>query len=374
MITIDPQVYKLKQSRITKLVQGKLSVKQLVLCIRYNDWLTLVDNTVYTMSQRQYYSYRAPKLQQKKLVTLNQVIFAIKSNSLSQTDTYSLRAIHNKLNGCTTCQFKKYAKQATQIISKYPDLCAKFHLYNNKPVLFKYPQVSEPIVQKLSSIYPIEFVKLNYSRKPCFDCVGKHIGTAYIKAIQVLQGYSQHSVLGLADLQQAYQQCPQQCFRLKKLLLLCISQSIKDNQLFVPIQLLARQLDIAKQSVQSDNVAFVQNTVSQDLKLQLVTDDIQTIKSMDIIQLFKIRSLIIDMHSMLEVKPDKLLWSGYMARLAQLFITYSQDISAMIRNRRLIFKQLPQAVLNSQYDCSDILAIIDQCHPEMEHHQTTTIQ
>lgn len=374
MLSVDTQVYKLKQSRIQKFKQGKLSVKELALCIRYDDWLTIHNNTIYTMSQRQYYSYRAPKLHQKKLITLNQLSTAVSSQILSETDLDALRSIYNKLHGCSTCQFKKYARQATDIVIKYAELSAMFHLSQSKPVLFKYPQTIQPINQKLSSIYPIKFQKLQYSRKPCFDCVAKHIGTAYIKAIQVMQGYSQHAVLGLADLQQAYQQCPDQCVNLKRLLLTCISQSIKNNQLFVPFQLLSRQLDLARQSVQLDDIAHEANSIDQDLKLQLSTYDVQVIKSMDDIQLSKIEVLVKDLLNMLCAKPDKLLWSGYLSRLSQLFMPYSRSISAMLRNRRLFFKQLPQAALNSQYDCSDILAVINQCRPEKVDHQTTTEQ
>ena len=332
------------------------------MCIRYDDWLTIIDNTIYTMSQRQYYSYRAPKLQAKRLVTLNQLVIAAKYQHLEDQDRIWLQSIYNKLSGCSTCQFKRYANRATDIVLKYPQLVQIFHLKQSKPVLFKYPTVSQPIVQKVSSKVSIKFVKLSYDRKPCFDCVGKHIGTAYIKAIQCIQGYKEHAILGLADLQEAYQQCPAQCQRLKSLLLTCISKSIKDNQLFVPIQLLTRELDIAKSNVQLDDVAHDQNQTSQDLKLQLTQQDKAVLCQLDQLQTIQIKQLIQDMRVMLQTNPDSILWSGYMSRLAQLFMIHSKNISAMLRNRRLLFKELPQAALNSDYDCSDILQIINQCH------------
>lgn len=332
------------------------------MCIRYDDWLTIIDNTIYTMSQRQYYSYRAPKLQAKRLVTLNQLVIAAKYQNLTDQDRAWLESIYNKLSGCSTCQFKRYANRATDIVMRYPDLVQAFHLKQTKPMLFKYPPISQSIIQKVSSKVPIRFAKLNYDRKPCFDCVGKHIGTAYIKAIQCIQGYTQHAVLGLADLQEAYQECPVQCQRLKSLLLTCISKSIKDNQLFVPIQLLARQLDIAKSNIQYDDIAHDQNQASQDLKLELTQQDKSVISQLGQFQAFQIRQLIKDMRVMLQTNPDSMLWSGYMSRLAQLFMVYSKDISSMLRNRRLLFKELPQAALNSDYDCSDILQIINQYH------------
>ena len=356
MISVDPQVYKLKDSRVTKLKQNRITIDQFLLCIRFFDWFMVLNNTIYAMSQSQYYSYYAPKLQQPRLISLSQLNDALDQQITAQ-DKHQLANIKNKLIGCSTCTFKKYADKATAIVKKYPELVSKYRLQIYKPILFKYPEVTQPIIQKISKIYPINYSLIKYTRKPCFDCVGKHLGSAYIKAIQVIQGYTQHNVLSLADLQQAYQECPAQCTQLRNLIRLCISKSIRDGIIFIPLQLLARQLQKAKQTVVSDSIAFEQNKPAQQLIIQLDAADKDILRNIQFSVkqhlAYEIDQLITTIQS--SSQNIKLLWSGYMARIAQLLMPYSTRLSQIVRNRRLLFKQMPQATIGTQFNCSDIL-------------------
>lgn len=360
MLEIDQSVFNIKDHRVQLLQTGKLTATAFAFTIRPYDWFTIINNTVYALSQTQYYAL----IPMQPAVQLSKDLFQEYLNKeldISQEDKQLIQNIKQKKKNCSTCRYKAYKKKLTAILYKYQKykkqlgITVQAHL---APFQL-YPQTTQVIPDVVSTVHPHLFQSISYQRTPCFDCVEKHVGIAYVKGTQVATGYPEHFMLCLANLQEAYQECPPECVQLKHTILFCISKSKKDNKPFVPVKVLAGLIDIFRANSHSD-IALLQNKPTEDVSLQLSQKNKEQLNSIPIttkIEIAKVLQGLFKITAQQNIdqnRQQKDIWAGKMVQLADQLLPFSEQVANIIRNRRLLFKAAPSLSIGTPYSCQDI--------------------
>ena len=356
MLKIDPAVFQLKDPRVQALESGRLTVNAFSFTIQPYDCMAIVGDTIYALSQFQYYALLP--LQPSKQFTKQQfqALLTQPLAQLSQADMKVVQHIRATKDNCSTCKYKAFKNKLRSVLLKYEVYRQRFgglqaHVKQWKP----YPVVKNSV--------PHLFEPITYDRVPCFDCVQKHIGMAYVKGTEVQTGYPQHLVLCLANLQQAYQQCPVECEQLRQTILFCIGKTKQQNKPFVPINILCGLLDIFRRNSKSDT-ALTQNAPAPDMQLQLSAPMKDALNNIPIQQKVTIAAEInqilklISKQNIDTSRQFKVQWAGRMVNLADTLLPFSSAISNMVRNRRLIFKAAPSLSKGTEYSCQDILSCL----------------
>lgn len=355
MLRIDPQVYKLKDKRISDVSNSRMSIQSLIFTISPGDYLIFINNTVYALTQEQYYAagaIRMPDMIQKKSF---QYLLSNIPQELLQQDKTKLNKIKSQKVGCSTCKYNTYKFKVLNILKNYNELYAKYVTKPDIQQVKQYPQTTSPLISKVSTIFPKFFQIPSYERKSCLDCVTKHICMAWIKGNQSLQGYPQHLALCLANLQEAYQQTPKDCFQLRQLLMFCIAKTKKEQKAFVPWKNLLYIIDLSRQST-NDRDANDQNQTDSSFDLQLneqVTEQLYNIPVTQKALIIKELDKLIHTEYNKEGKQAFVQYTGLLGSIADLILPYSTSASNILRNRRIMFRAAPQLVRDTQYDCKD---------------------
>lgn len=359
-IKIDPEVFKILEPRIEALKTGRLSLQQFVYTIRTGDYLVFVKDTVYALTQMQ---FNAAKVLTPPATLSMQNFKKLLQNipqQLSSQDKARFEQIRDATATCSACKYKHYKQVVQDIIQTYAQL-KQIYLQSQESLveLIRYPRVKAPIEPKIRSVLPKFFVsRVPSNRKPCLDCVQKHIGCAYIKGCEVQQGYPQHFVLAMANLQQAYQQAPRNAEALRDTLLFCIAKSKAQKTIFIPIGLLLQLVQMQRYTQAPQSISLKSNAPDQHFQLELTEQHFNTLENIPLINKLPIISdlnKLIALQYSEEAANRSAQWQGYMSSIADMLLPFSKHVANTIRNRRLLFKAAPQLVQNTQYDCKDIL-------------------
>lgn len=356
---LDSECFKLQDSRIKAVQSGRMSVQALALSIQPRDWLFQYKNSIYTLTEDQYYAMQ--QLQQS--VHLSKEVFQRLLQDLplnvSQQDNKKLLQIKQKKVNCSTCKYNSYKTKVKNIISSYPFIVESYGIKQKVNAIRPYPFQTAEVKSKISLIAPKFFTATQYDRTPCLDCVTKHIGMAYIKGCQSQKGYPQHLILSIANLQEAYEECPKDAQFLRQNLMFCISKSIRQHKAFVPFSNLINLVQIARHTTVNAE-ANIANQQDTQYALILNQTDKQTLRQLDLISKMRciqeVQKAIDIVYS--DVSQLSIKFQGQMGVLQDTILPYSKNISNILRNRRLIFKYAPQMMRNTQYDCKDILTAL----------------
>lgn len=362
-IKIDQEVFKLKDDRVNALLRGKITITGFIHTLRQGDFLILIKDTVYALTQAQFYAAQQTKKLKPLSFSVFKDILAQDISIFKPEDKKFVQEIKTAKNSCSSCHYNKNKNKLYNIVINYPQLIKKYNLDSTlSPIQnIKYPEISQAIEPKVSKLFKNFFFITQYSRVPCFDCVQKHLGMAYIKGCESLMGYPQHYTLSIANMQEAYQQCPFQCQELRQTILFCIAKSKMENKIFLPIEALLRLLDMHRMN--SDNPeATRQNKIDTGFPLQI---DIKIKNELSVIPMSYKRQLIDILQKLIEIQYTqnldrslKVTWQGYMSTLSDLLLPFSSTCSNVLRNRRLMFRYTIDLVRNSDYDNSDILKVL----------------
>lgn len=363
MLKIDPSVFQLLDPRVQALQSGRLTVNALAYTIQPYDCMAIVGDTIYALSELQYYALLP--IQPAKEFTKQQFQGLLQQplSQLSADDMKIVQYIRASKDGCPVCKYNSFKNKLRSILLKYQVYKKRFDykldasVHQQKP----YPGTRKHIPAKLMQAHPHLFEPIAYDRVPCFDCVQKHIGMAYVKGTEVQTGYPQHLVLCLANLQQAYEQCPLECEQLRETILFCIGKTKKQSKPFVPVNILCGLIDIFRRNSRSE-IALTENAPAPDMQLQLSATMSEVIHNIPITQKVPIAAAInqilklISKQNIDSSKQLRVQWAGRMVSLADMFLPFSADLSNMLRNRRLIFKAAPSLSKGTEYSGQDILA------------------
>ena len=357
---LDNQVFKLKDPRISVVMRGSMTVQTLANLILPGDCIILYKDTIYALTQDQYYA--AQQLIPERVLSQPQFQTLLKEDLsfLSSDDLKTVQKIKKYKSNCSRCQYNTFKNQLLTILKRYPDKAKEYKLIQNIPEIKPYPETTGTIISKVSKLFPRFFSEMKYERKPCLDCVQKHVGQAYQKGCQVSQGYPEHFNLAVANLQQAYEQSPEDCQSLRELLMFCIGKSIKEHKPFIPLGSLQYLIQLSRAQTQQIT-ANDTNKADDDFALELNQDVCNQLKEIPISvkpELLKQLARIIDIEYSEEDKQTSIEYQGCLANLANDLLPFSKTASNILRNRRIMFKVSPQLTRDTQYDCKDFIKAI----------------
>ena len=355
MLKVDEQVFKLKDPRINALSHGRLTVQALAYTIKPGDWIILYKDTIYALSQDEYYAAQQMQAQNQLTKEVFQTVLKQDLNKFDAQDKAAVQRIKKSKSNCSACQYNAYKTQLLRIMQKYPWMLSKYKLVKTKKEILKYPETTEQILPKVYKLFDRFFQKTNYQRKPCLDCVQKHVGMAYIKGCQSQQGYPEHLVLAVANLEQAYEQCPTDCTALRETLMFCIGKTKKDDKLFLPLDNILYLINISKQETKIE-AALDQNQADDSFDLEMDESMITQISNIPVLKKVQILKEVRDLISLQYSGKQHISvkFQGYLGSIADMILPFSVKTSNMLRNRRLMFKACPQLVRQTQYDCKDL--------------------
>lgn len=355
-ITVDNEVFKFQDSRVSALLSGRLAVHQFAHTIFPGDWFILLGNKIYALTEDEYYA--AQTIKTESVLTKEQFEEVLKEAEqlFSEKELEEVLSIRNKKSKCSRCQYNAYKQQVSNIVKKHASLVEKYQLTPSKTEVPPYPKVKEAVQTKVSNVFPRFFQESSYERNPCLDCVEKHVSMAYVKACESEQGYSEHLVLALANLEEAFEESPKDCKELRELLMFCIAKSKSDLKCFVPLGSLLYLIEIARRETQ-DIKALDENQLAEDFSLELSEEMKKALKELPIITK---AGILKDLEKLLSVEysdtyPNReQMYQGLLGNIADQIVDFCPEVSNVLRNRRLMFKAAPTLVCNTEYDCKDL--------------------
>lgn len=369
-IKIDNEVFKLRDPRVTAVACGRLSTQQFAHMIHPGDCVIFKDGTIYALTEAEYYAAQRAQLPTTLTKEQFQDILTWSPADFTEQDYKKIQDIKKRKTKCSTCQYNTYKSRVLGIISHYPQLLERIIEQDINPVVPPYPQVTAPVKSKVTQVFPNFFGKTEYDRKPCLDCVEKHISVArswellnqaYVKGCETLQGYPEHFALAIANMEEAFEECPKDCEELRDIIMFCIGKSKKENQIFLPIQNILYIIQLARAETATEE-ALDQNEPDEAFALELSMQMRQDLYALPVTMKAKILG---PLEKLLEVEyvggtQQRTLYQGYLASLADLLVNVCPAVSNVLRNRRLMFKAAPQLVQNTEYDCKDVKEALTQ--------------
>lgn len=359
-IKVDNEVFKFQDSRVAALTSGRLAVHQFAHTLFPGDWFIMLGNTIYALTEDEYYAAQAIKME--AILTKEQFEQILKEAEqlFKDEQLQEVLNIRNKKSKCSKCQYNSYKQKVSNIVKRHQSLAEKYRLTPSKTQIPPYPKVNSSIQTKVSLVFPKFFNEEPYERKSCLDCVQKHVSMAYVKACESEQGYFEHLVLAVANLQEAFQESPKDCKELRELLMFCIAKSKAELKCFVPIGTLLYLIEIARRQTE-DSTALDQNRPAQDFSLQLSGDMKEKLQTLPIIVK---ASVLKDLEKLLSVeysqqyKNREQMYQGLLGNIADTLVNFCPEVSNILRNRRLMFKAAPTLVCNTEYDCKDLKTVL----------------
>lgn len=364
MLSVDSSVFKLSMDpRIRAFMECRIGTNGLSRQIDpQHDYLIIADDTIYALNEYQYQALRQMKLPQIiSYAVFQQILSGQYDQLLTPEQLTRIQQIKAQQKRCSTCARKRFIKEVSDMVfSSIPKLVYK----ESAAPLRKYPD-NAPKDMPLILSDTIKYPKQRIKRQPCFQCIQKHIGQAYITGMQAKLGYPQHIMLAYGHLAQAIQQCPEHAAVLKKLLILCLGVSKRTESAFVPLACLyaciklyqrmsSQQLELARQPNKADQ--------AYDIDMRKVEQGIAklTRQSLDLMYLRLLQLDGIDMQGQ-HYDQKRLQWLGVMSSISQLLQSVDTVAANVVRNIRILFAATPHYMKESQLNICSLITTVLQC-------------
>lgn len=364
---LHPDVYKVIDPRIDAVMHGRMSIETFAKLLTASDPFVLLDNTIYVLSENEFYSTRSVKHITDEYERAFQYVMALTDLSqFTQEDQNFINKVRKELPTCPVCKYKRY-RQAIHRLAKHYNL----PIPQPEQTLIEhiqYPQtrgeISNTVTGLMERLYEVQLP----DRKPCIDCVEKHVAQAYILAQESEMGYPEHRVLMCGHLAEAIDEAPAEIPELKYTLQLCLAETMRTGTAFLPLYPILAYIQLVRQHINQAPVdedarheaAPVTDTID-------LTDDIRKeIEQMTKPVLTQVYAQALSIkNSILEYKVSRketarITYEGAVANLAELVLAQAPLFANMLRNRRLLFVADPALALDAGYDFQDILEVVDQ--------------
>ena len=364
---VDSEVFKLQEPRVAALGSGRMPVEQFVNTIRPGDWLIMYKNTVYALTIDEYYA--AQRLNFTTVLTKEQFQEALQRTDYNEKDMKQVQFIKTHKSNCSKCQYNAYKNRLLKILYNYPNIVAELGLHEEQFDVPEYPKTRGTIKTKVSYVFPKFFLDETYTRRPCLDCVEKHLsqaferlGQASVKGKEALQGYPEHIPLAVIDMQEAFQECPDDCPQLKEFIMFCIGKTKRDNKVFMPIRNLMYLIELSRDKTTTTE-ALDQNMPDESFDLDLTDNMIEKLASLPVVVKASILAQIKNLLKVEYKEPypeQKAAFQGLMANIADELSDYCPEVSNVLRNRRLLFRVTPELIKDTEFDCRDVEKALTQ--------------
>lgn len=368
-ITVNPEVFKLEDPRVKQLASGRISAEAFSLLIGPEDPFMLVDNTIFAMTENEYYATRAiTPVNRTSEAAFRYVVELPDKSFMHKVDQDYMDRLKADLPTCPACRYRKYKNEVVKLIHKYniriPDEYRDQKVEADIP---PYPKTSGQVVSLLTLMLQHMYRVSMPVRNGCIDCVEKHIAQAYILGNEVLCGYPEHFALVIGHLGEAIDELPMDFKALKDTLVFCLGYTRKNKRPFVPIGLIMPLVDTARkalnQSMEAQKDSIVDN---RSTEMNLDFTDIE--KNELVILDERILTTILRHLENADATSDRVPWEGAVACAADACAGLCPNFSNMLRNRRLIFIGDVALAAKSGYSFKEIRDYIAGCLTRMNSH------
>lgn len=359
---IDPECYKIKDSRIDSVIGGRLSLQAFAMTLRADDPFVMINDTIYALSEDEFYSTRSlRRLNDKYEQTFKHILSLEDLSFMDADDVDFVNKVRKELPTCPVCKYKRYRQAVYRLAGKYK-LQTEYH-FDGLISDVHYPAVKAKVESKVTTLLDKLYDLPQQNRKPCIDCVEKHVAQAYILAQESEMGYPEHRVLMCGHLAEAIDEAPNDIPELKHTLQHCLSLTMQTAKAFLPIYPILALIQLVRQHLNQqptdDDYRQEAPPVTDTIDL---TDDIkQELDNVDSTLRLKIYGATVDIRNViLEYKINKkeetrIRYEGLVANLADLVLAQAPLFANMLRNRRLMFTADPAMAKDAGYDFDDIV-------------------
>lgn len=360
---IDPECLKFKTPLVKQLLSGGISVEGFILLVRPGDPYMLIGDTLYALTEVEYYALRAIEPMNLQAERLFKYFLSIrKTLDLSDADSRRVSLIESEIPTCPACTYMKYRKEICAMAARYDVKHAPEDSSNAIPDHAEYPEVESPIVPKAFSLLPHMYDVPREVRKSCMDCVEKHLSQAYVLSLEYLQGYPEYVSLVVGHLGEALDELPSELEPVADTLQYLLARTNYTKQPFVPLFAIQPLLRAARDK---DNISVTHHPVEQEdtpiesFELDLGEKELQELKSVDeATSEAAIKACRAADNFILGVEKDEMGWRGYMAIAADTLAHAAPRTANIIRNRRLMFGAAPSSI-PAEYRLESIARLLE---------------
>ena len=361
-MNLHPECYKIKDQRIDAVLAGRMSLQAFAMSLTADDPFVLLNDTIYVLSENEFYSTRSVRRIYDEYEQTFSYVMGLKDLSmLSDADRAFVERVRRELPTCPICKYKRYRQSIYRMAKNY-DMQIEYK-FDNIIAAVKYPETSAPVNSVVTTLLDHLYDLPKQDRKPCIDCVEKHVAQAYILAQESQMGYPEHRILMCGHLAEAIDEAPNDIPELKYTLQSCMATTMKTGEAFLPIYLVLALIKMVRARIN-------QQPVDDDMREEAppvtdtidLTDDIKKeidglnprLRLIVYADSIDIRNSISE-YKIYKKEDARIRYEGLVANLAEKVLAQAPLFANMLRNRRLMFTADPAMASDAGYDFDDIV-------------------
>lgn len=364
-IHVSPEVFKIKDPRVARVASGHMSHQAFLLSITESDPFYLIQDTIYALTEQEYYAMRSLTPVDALTNDMFHKILNLEDKSfMHQIDRDFLDKVKKELPTCPMCRYKRYKDEVYKLAKKY-NISMPPVDYESALDTAEYPETTGEVLPVISMMVDHLYSIPIPVRKPCIDCVEKHLSQALILANEAHMGYPEHISMMIGHIAEAMEELPKQFVDLYSTLEFCLARTNYTKKAFLPLQAILPLLKVARKALaqaHEDQQDVKPDNHSTEMVLDF-TDDMKakmdgTLSASTVARLLDYMSRvsnIIQEYKISETDENRMYYEGLMANAANLMAQQCPEFAQMLRNRRLLFTGNPGLAAEAGYDCSDIV-------------------
>lgn len=366
-ITINPEVFKIEDQRVRKLAAGKISSEAFSMLIGPMDPFMLVDNTIFAMTESEYYATRAiAPVNIASEAAFRYVVDLPDKSFMHKIDQDYMEKMKADLPTCPACRYRKHKNEVIKLIHKYniriPDEYKNTQSAGDVP---PYPKTKGDVVPLLTLMLQHMYRVSMPARRGCIDCVEKHVAQAYVLGNEVLCGYPEHLAMVIGHLGEAIDETPMDFTALKSTLVFCLGYTRKHNKPFVPIGLILPLIDKARHALNQSMEAQTDDiSANRTTEMNIDFTDVEK-NELSILDDARLETILRHLDAA-DNTVERVPWEGYVASAADSCAMLCPNFSNMLRNRRLIFIGDVSLAEKAGYSFKDVREYIAECLTRMK--------
>lgn len=360
---LHPDCYKIKDSRIEVLLGGRMSIEAFVMTLGPNDPFALVGDTVYALSEDEFFSTRQLRHLMDEQEQAFKYVMELKDLSFMSAEDQALVAkVKKELPTCPVCKYKRYKQAIFKLVHKYGLPVT----YSLKSIIddVQYPETTGEVASTVTMLLDRPYNFTPPDRKPCMDCVEKHISQAYILACESQMGYPEHRILMCGHLAEAIDETPKEFPELRSSIGLCMALTMRTGEAYLPLYPLLDEIHLFREKLGTAPIDTREENPAVTDTIDL-TDDIRpeieklspSMKKMAKECCMRIRDSILK-YKISRSEVDRIIFEGTLANLADRVVFYAPLFANMLRNVRLMFVADPGLAADAGYTLDDVIAIL----------------
>lgn len=358
-LKLHEDVYKVQDPRVKQLLTGAMTLETFAALINANDPFVLIHDTIYVMTEQEYYSTRAVYPAKTLVDHMFEHIMHMEDLSIfSEEDRKRIEKARQDFPTCPICQHHKYKRMFYELGQKYN---LQSELKDCQEILThipKYPEVSGIIKPSVTALLPDLHEVPPIKRKGCIACVEKHLSQAYILAGETVMGYPEHLVLVVGHLNEAIHELPDEAFPMKYTLEFCAAKTVETNTPFVPLWAILSQLLWVRRDMKvTDTSAEPVYDIGIDFTPEVENeyDVMDPYMREELLRRLEEIDQVVQEYKKEPGEYQRFHFSGLMASTAEMVAAVAPALANMLRDRRLAFVAAPDLMDEAGYGIQQLL-------------------